>query len=178
MLIQAIATLARSGQPVTATIVGDGPDRDAFEAAVTAHHLDDAVKFVGAMPARAAFALGRLLVVPSRAESLPYIVLEAAAAGLPMIATRVGGLPEIFGADAPELVRAGRCRGARPRHRRCPAAIPPPQQETALRFKSACAHAFSTDAMTDAVLAAYREALTLRQHRDKVNEAAGSLLSP
>ena len=48
-----------------------------------------------------------MLVVPSRAESLPYIVLEAAAAGLPIIATNVGGIPEIFGPDADELVPPG-----------------------------------------------------------------------
>jgi len=45
--------------------------------------------------------------VPSRAESLPYIVLEAAAAGLPMLATNVGGIPEIFGSQAGELLPAG-----------------------------------------------------------------------
>ena len=50
-----------------------------------------------------AFALGRMLVVPSRAESLPYVVLEAGAAGLPIIATNVGGIPEIFGPDASYL---------------------------------------------------------------------------
>ena len=49
------------------------------------------------MPVREAFKLGRNLVVPSRAESLPYIVLEAAAARVPLIATNVGGIPEIFG---------------------------------------------------------------------------------
>ena len=43
------------------------------------------------------FKLGRVLVVPSRAESMPYIVLEAAGARVPMIATDVGGIPEIFG---------------------------------------------------------------------------------
>ena len=48
-----------------------------------------------------------MLVVPSRAESLPYIVLEAAAAGLPIIATNVGGIPEIFGPDAGDLVPPG-----------------------------------------------------------------------
>ena len=42
--------------------------------------------------------MGRMLVMPSRAELLPYVVLEAAAAGMPIIATRVGGNPEIFGA--------------------------------------------------------------------------------
>ncbi len=57
------------------------------------------------MPARRAFALGRILVVPSRAESLPYIVLEGAAAGIPMIATAVGDIGEIFG---PECSRAAR----------------------------------------------------------------------
>ena len=59
------------------------------------------------MPARAAFARGQLLVVPSRAESLPYIVLEAAAATVPMIVTNVGGIPEIFGADAATLMPPG-----------------------------------------------------------------------
>ena len=49
------------------------------------------------MPVREAFKLGRVLVVPSRAESMPYVVLEAAGARVPMIATDVGGIPEIFG---------------------------------------------------------------------------------
>ena len=105
VLIEALAMLARDGRRITATIVGEGPDRAAFEAAAATQ--GQAIRFVGAKPARAAFALGRLLVVPSRAESLPYIVLEAAAAGLPLIATGVGGIPEIYGPDAGDLVPPG-----------------------------------------------------------------------
>ena len=45
-------------------------------------------------------------MVPSLAESLPYVVLEAAAAQLPVIATRVGGIAEIFGPTAASLVPA------------------------------------------------------------------------
>ena len=57
------------------------------------------------MPARQAFALARTIVVPSRAEAMPYIVLEALSAGMPMIPSAVGGIPEIFGPDSPALVR-------------------------------------------------------------------------
>ena len=64
------------------------------------------------MPARAAFALGRLMVAPSRAESLPYIVLEAAAAAVPLITTNVGGIPEVFGPQAGRLVAPGDAAGA------------------------------------------------------------------
>ena len=53
---------------------------------------------------RRALALGRLMVLPSRAESLPYVVLETAAADRPMITTRVGGIPEIYGALSPSLI--------------------------------------------------------------------------
>lgn len=59
------------------------------------------------MPARKAFALGRIVVVPSRKESLPYIILEIAAAGKPLIATNVGGIPEIFGPQSDLLIPAG-----------------------------------------------------------------------
>ena len=64
-----------------------------------------------AMPARQAQALGTIMVVPSRAEFLPYVVLEAAASGKPLITTKVGGIPEIYGPltayfGAPEDARA------------------------------------------------------------------------
>jgi glycosyltransferase involved in cell wall biosynthesis len=56
------------------------------------------------MSARAAFATARMTAVPSRAESMPYVVLEAIAAGLPIVASNVGGIPEIFGPRSGELV--------------------------------------------------------------------------
>ena len=159
VLIEAIAALAREGRPLTASIVGDGPDRPAFEAA--AQGLGQSVRFLGAKPARAAFALGRLLVVPSRAESLPYIVLEAAAAGLPLIATRVGGIPEIFGPGADALIPPGD-----------PAALaraiatalrdPAAGRDAAVRLRERVRTAFSADAMTEGVLAAYGAAMELR----------------
>src|SRR5262249_56826344 len=93
------------GRPVSATIVGSGPEAAEFQALARARGL--AAKFPGAVTAREAFSRGRLLVVPSRAESLPYIVLEAAAAGLPMLTTKVGGIPEIFGPHHPLLLPAG-----------------------------------------------------------------------
>src|SRR5690606_13271446 len=72
----------------------------------TAMGLEDRVTLLGAQPARATFAKGRCAVVPSLAESLPYVVIEAAAAHLPVIATNVGGIKEIFGPTAPSLVPA------------------------------------------------------------------------
>ena len=58
------------------------------------------------MPARQAFELGKAIVIPSRAESFPYIVLEAGAAQLPLIATNVGGIPEITAETSIELIEA------------------------------------------------------------------------
>jgi glycosyltransferase involved in cell wall biosynthesis len=161
VLIQAMALLNQDGRRLSATIVGDGPDRAAFEAQVRAQGLTDSVRFVGVKPARAAFACGRLLVVPSRAESLPYIVLEAAAAGVPLITTNVGGIPEIFGRDAADLVPPGD-----------PAALARTiglalsdlvhKRAAGARLRARVRQNFSTLAMTDAVLAAYDEALACR----------------
>src|SRR5450631_4709412 len=104
VLIEAIAFMRDAGRAVTTTLVGDGPEREALQAQVARHGLGGAVHFMPAMPARQALALGRIMVVPSRAESLPYVVLEAAAGGKPLITTHVGGIPEIYGPLSNTLV--------------------------------------------------------------------------
>jgi glycosyltransferase involved in cell wall biosynthesis len=93
------------GRRLSATMVGDGNDKPRYEAQAAALAGRADVTFKPAMPAREAFSLGRIMVVPSRAEAMPYIVLEALAAGKPMIASAVGGIPEIFGPDSPALIR-------------------------------------------------------------------------
>lgn len=108
VLLEALALIrARTGKAPTAVIVGAGPDANAFKAQAEALGLADSTLFPGALPARQAFALGRVMTVPSRAESLPYIVLEAAAAGLPLVTTKVGGIGEIFGDHADRLIPPG-----------------------------------------------------------------------
>jgi glycosyltransferase involved in cell wall biosynthesis len=158
LLLDALASLRRSGRAVTLTIVGDGPDAEALRAQAAGLDLTEAVRFAGYRPAREAFSLGRILVLPSRNESLPYVVLEAAAAGVPVIATRVGGIPEIFGPLSHRLV--------------------PPEDSAALATATAAAiddpaglraatdiirervrQLFSLETMVAGVLDAYREAL-------------------
>jgi glycosyltransferase involved in cell wall biosynthesis len=97
------------GRPLTATMVGAGDDRDRYIAMVAERGLAARVTFLEPMPARQAFALARTVVVPSRAEAMPYIVLEALAAGRPMIASAVGGIPEIF-ENAPSALVAPAAR--------------------------------------------------------------------
>lgn len=105
VLIEALAGVTRpDGTPATLVMAGDGPGRAALEAHVASLGLMGRVNLLGAQPARPTFAKGRVALVPSLAESLPYIVLEAAAAQLPVIATRVGGIPEIYGPTSASLV--------------------------------------------------------------------------
>jgi glycosyltransferase involved in cell wall biosynthesis len=163
VLIAAIAMLRRDGAQLTATMVGDGPDRAMFEAAARdlPSSSTPAISFVGAKPARTAFALGRLMVVPSRAESLPYIVLEAGAAGVPLITTRVGGIPEIYGPDADGLVTPGDA-GALARAIGAAMRNPSARADLAKRLQARIRDHFSVDVMTEAVLAAYGKVLAGR----------------
>lgn len=104
LFIDALAQVEmRLGRPASAVMVGDGDDLPRYRAQVKRLGLENRVEFRGAMPARQAFALADIVVVPSRAEAMPYIVLEALAAGKTMIATAVGGIPEIFGTGSPAL---------------------------------------------------------------------------
>ncbi|MDQ2704983.1 MAG: glycosyltransferase family 4 protein, partial [Pseudomonadota bacterium] len=106
LFIDALAQVEmRLGRKVTAAMVGGGEHLPRYEAQVRRLGLEDRVDFMDPMPARQAFALAGIVVVPSRAEAMPYIVLEALAAGKTMIATAVGGIPEVFGGGSPAIVR-------------------------------------------------------------------------
>jgi glycosyltransferase involved in cell wall biosynthesis len=109
VFLTALVLMAARGDGCTAVVVGSGEPQDEarYRAMVGDAGLGASVSFRPPMPARDAFALARTLVVPSRAESMPYIVLEAAAAGLPLIATNVGGIPEILTGEWEHLVPPG-----------------------------------------------------------------------
>jgi glycosyltransferase involved in cell wall biosynthesis len=162
VLIGALATLKRAGRRVSVTIAGEGPLEAALKAQAERLQVADLVRFAGHRAAREAFAMGRVLVIPSRAESLPYVALEAAAAGMPMIATRVGGLPEIFGPEAAHLIApddVGVLAGA------IGAALDAPAQwrRVAQLIRTRVRRDFSVAATVDGGLAAYREAIAMRK---------------
>jgi len=104
-LIEALAAIHAGGKwAPRLVIVGSGAELDRLAAMVEHYELNPHVAFYGALDAREAFALGRIVVAPSRAESLPYIVMEAIAAGKTIIATDVGGVAEIFGPYRDRLI--------------------------------------------------------------------------
>ncbi len=162
-LLDALAiVVARTGARPRAVLVGSGPDEHALHARAHALGLTDCVDMPGPMPARSAFRLGRILLVPSRAESLPYVVIEAAGAQAPMIATNVGGIPEIFGPYARRLIP---CDDADRLAQAMMAEMALPDAD--LRRQAAELAAFVTERFTianmvDAVIDGYREALERR----------------
>jgi glycosyltransferase involved in cell wall biosynthesis len=103
LLIDAVARLSGDGKPITLTLAGDGEEVETLKKQVQRLGLDKAVRFIGHVKARYGFSKGKLLVVPSRGDSMPYVVIEAAAAAIPMVAAKVGGIPEIFGSHTDGL---------------------------------------------------------------------------
>lgn len=162
LLIEALATLKTLGHTITATIAGVGPFDTSLKAQAERLGVGDQIRLVGHRTAREAFAMGRFLVVSSRAESLPYVVLEAAAAGMPIIATRVGGIPEIFGAEAVHLV-APESAAALAAAIGAAIADPAALAAVARSVRERVRREFSAAAMVDGGLAAYREAITMRK---------------
>lgn len=77
-------------------IAGDGPERERIAAAARAHQLTAQVVFAGhATNVQKFYAIADVLALPSHSEGSPNVLLEAMAAGLPVVANAVGGVPEI-----------------------------------------------------------------------------------
>lgn len=161
VLIEAFALLARSGLHVSATIAGEGPDSAKLQAYTARLGLTDQIRFIGHCPARTAFTMGRILAIPSRAESLPYVVLEAAAAGLPIIATDVGGVPEIFGPQSNRLIPPDDV-GALAETIKQALRNPEKMRSDAELLKARIRSEFSLSTMVEGNLAAYRDAIAAR----------------
>jgi len=108
-----VATLveaaARMREPAEILVVGDGPERGRLEAAAARAGVAGRVHFAGFRPHHEVAAILRhadVFAVPSVYEELGTVLLEAMAAGLPIVASRTGGIPHAVG-DAAELVAPG-----------------------------------------------------------------------
>ncbi|WP_027522864.1 glycosyltransferase family 4 protein [Bradyrhizobium sp. Ec3.3] len=157
LLVDAVARLHAQGRNVTLTLGGDGEEMAALKAQVEKLGLAGSIRFIGHVKARYGFSKGRLLVVPSRGDSMPYVVIEAGAAGIPMIAAKVGGIPEIFDAESSALFAPS---NAEAMAEAIGAALDDPQAtaQRAARLRQRISAHFSQQAMVDGVLAGYRDA--------------------
>jgi colanic acid/amylovoran biosynthesis glycosyltransferase len=98
LLIEAATLLAAKGLPFELTLVGDGPMRGVIEALVTERGLADRIKLTGSVSierVRDELLNARALVLPSFAEGLPVVIMEAMALRRPVLTTWVAGIPEL-----------------------------------------------------------------------------------
>lgn len=96
LLLDAAPQVLETRPEVRFVIAGDGPERDALESRVSELELDGRVAFAGFRnDVHDLLAAADFLVLPSREDAFPTVLLEAAAAGLPVAAAEVGGVGEI-----------------------------------------------------------------------------------
>jgi glycosyltransferase involved in cell wall biosynthesis len=98
LILDALAVLAREGVPFELVLAGDGPMRDEVERRVRELDLGDRVRITGWISSevvRKELLEARVLMLPSFAEGLPVVLMEALALGRPAITTFVAGIPEL-----------------------------------------------------------------------------------
>lgn len=109
-LLEAMSILSARGVAFSLTLAGDGPLRPGLERLAASRGLSAHVTFCGWLSGSeiaAGLRQSRLLVLPSRAEGLPLVIMEAFAARRPVVATAVGGVPELVDASNGWLVPPG-----------------------------------------------------------------------
>ncbi len=98
LLLEAISQLAAEGLPVKLVLVGDGELRGELEALIVRFRLQNQVRITGwadSNEVRQNILDARTMVLPSFAEGLPVVIMEALALGRPVISTYIAGIPEL-----------------------------------------------------------------------------------
>lgn len=176
-LLHACAQLAAQGLDLRLLLAGDGPLRQELTALAARLQLTNQVQFLGVVPHAelpALLARSDLIVLPSYWEGMPLALIEALSVGKPIVASAVGGNPEIVHhgengllvppGDVPALVAA--------LHRM--AQLPRPER---LAFGAASRHRFQTGgfdtaAVASNTIAAYQQALNLASSRQSAARIA------
>jgi glycosyltransferase involved in cell wall biosynthesis len=99
LLLQAVACLQREGRNVRLTLVGDGPDRGSLEQQARRLGIEDRVMFAGWRnqgELRDLYLASDVGVLSSFAEGIPVVLMEAMATGVPCVAPRINGIPELI----------------------------------------------------------------------------------
>jgi glycosyltransferase involved in cell wall biosynthesis len=105
VLIDALGILAKQGRRLRCRIIGEGPLEEPMREAIARHGLDGMVELVGAMPqaevrnalyGASIFALPSVVTETGDRDGIPVSLMEAMAAGTPVVSTRVSGIPELI----------------------------------------------------------------------------------
>jgi len=110
LLIAACEALRANGERFSLTIIGDGEMRGALEAEIAQRELGDIVRLAGIQTAeeiREHLKRVRAFVLPSFAEGLPVVIMEALALARPVITTAIAGIPELVDQSCGWLIPAG-----------------------------------------------------------------------
>jgi glycosyltransferase involved in cell wall biosynthesis len=96
ILLRAVASLV--DLPMNVALIGEGPERPGLEAICHSLGLDDRIRFHGeVLDGARYFRAFDVFVLSSRTEGTPIVLFEAMAAGVPIVATSVGGVPDVVG---------------------------------------------------------------------------------
>lgn len=109
-LIEAVERLVAGGRDISVYLVGEGSGRPAYEAEVARRGLSGRIRFVGNRPHSEIavwMGAGDVFCLPSIREGFPNVVLEALFSGRPVVASRVGGIPEMVNEKNGCLVEPG-----------------------------------------------------------------------
>lgn len=107
LLAQACAQLRDQGLDFSLTLVGDGPDRQRIEQTIASLQLGSHITLTGSLnqeAVKAHFAQADVFVLPSLAEGIPVVLMEAMSSGVPCVSTPVNGIPELIAHDSTGLL--------------------------------------------------------------------------
>ena len=113
VLVEALALLDARGTRFRCRIIGEGPERGALVARIRRHGLADRIDICGAQPQEAVqaalheaalFVLPCVVAADGNRDGIPVAMMEAMAAGAPVVSTRVSGIPELVGEGEGVLV--------------------------------------------------------------------------